>query len=152
MQIFSRAISPADIQAIYSATNNVDNSSTSTCANIHCVGDNVGIGTTTTGPHRLAVEGSIGARAIKVQTSGGWSDFVFDDDYDLKPLKEVENYITQNNHLPDIPSENEVIKDGINLGEMDAKLLQKIEELTLYLIEQDKKIEELQKKVSTLKK
>ena len=104
----------------------------------------VGIGTTSTGPHKLAVEGSVGAREIKVQAPGtGWSDFVFEEDYNLRSLKEVENFISENNHLPDIPSETEVTESGINLGEMDAKLLQKIEELTLYLIEQNKKIEAL---------
>ena len=107
---------------------------------------NVGIGTTSTGPHKLAVEGSVGAREIKVQAPGtGWSDFVFEEDYNLRSLKEVENFISENNHLPDIPSQAEVTESGINLGEMDAKLLQKIEELTLYLIEQNKKIETLTK-------
>jgi len=63
----------------------------------------------------------------------------------------VEDYINKNNHLPEIPSEEEVSENGINLGEMNSKLLQKIEELTLYLIEQNKKIEELQREVTALK-
>jgi len=107
---------------------------------------NVGIGTNYTGTHKLAVEGSIGAREIKVEASG-WSDFVFQKDYDLKPIEEVETYINTNNHLPDIPTAKEVVQNGINLGEMDAKLLQKIEELTLYIIEQNKRIEELENKL-----
>ncbi len=118
---------------------------------------NVGIGTSSTGSHKLAVEGSIGAREIKVEASG-WSDFVFKDDYKLRPLEEIENYIIKNKHLPGIPSEKQVTENGINLGEMNAKLLQKIEELTLYLIEQNKEnhaqqklIEKLQKEVSALK-
>lgn len=110
----------------------------------------VGIGTEETGSHKLAVEGTIGAREIKVEATS-WSDFVFENDYNLRTLKEVENYITENKHLPEIPSEAEVTENGINLGEMNAKLLQKIEEVTLYLIEQNKKIEELQKEVSALK-
>ena len=65
---------------------------------------NVGIGTSTTGTHKLAVNGTIGAREIKVEATG-WSDFVFEDDYQLKKLEEVESYITKNNHLPDVPSE-----------------------------------------------
>ena len=119
---------------------------------------NVGIGTTTTGNHRLAVEGSIGAREIKVEATG-WSDFVFYDDYQLPTLKEVENHIKENGHLKDIPSAKEVEKNGFFLGEMDAKLLQKIEELTLYTIEQEKslktqnsKIESQEKEIEELKK
>ncbi|MEQ9310674.1 MAG: hypothetical protein RLN90_14555 [Balneolaceae bacterium] len=112
-------------------------------------GGNVGIGTASTGSHRLAVEGSIGAREIKVEASG-WSDFVFENDYDLRTLEEVEEHIKEKGHLPEIPSQAEVTENGINLGEMDAKLLQKIEELTLYLIEQNKKIEELTEKVQSL--
>ncbi len=103
---------------------------------------NVGIGTTTTGSHKLAVEGSIGAREIKVEANG-WSDFVFYDDYKLPTLKEVENHIKEKGHLKDIPSAEEVEKEGFFLGEMDSKLLQKIEELTLYTIQQQKEIERL---------
>lgn len=109
----------------------------------------VGIGTTTTGNHRLAVEGSIGAREIKVEASG-WSDFVFEKDYYLPPLKEVENYIKLKGHLKDIPSAKEVERNGFYLGEMDAKLLQKIEELTLYAIAQEKKLQSQEKKIKTL--
>ncbi len=104
---------------------------------------NIGVGTTDTGSHRLAVEGSIGSREVVVQT-GSWSDFVFEKDYYLPSLEEVENHIREHGHLSDIPSEKEVIKNGINLGEMDAKLLQKIEELTLYVIQQDKRIRTLE--------
>ncbi|WP_166920102.1 TMF family protein [Flavobacterium poyangense] len=103
---------------------------------------NVGIGTTTTGSHKLAVEGSIGAREIKVQATG-WSDFVFKKDYKLPTLKEVEKHIAEKGYLENIPSEEEVMKNGINLGEMNSKLLQKIEELTLYVIEQEKKSDKL---------
>ncbi len=110
----------------------------------------VGIGTTTTGIHKLAVEGSIGAREIKVQATG-WSDFVFENNYNLPTLKEVENHISENGHLKDIPSAKEVEKDGFFLGQMDAKLLQKIEELTLYTIQQEKKIEKLEEKLDSFK-
>ncbi len=111
---------------------------------------NVGIGTTETGTHKLAVDGTIGAREIKVE-AGAWSDFVFNKDYDLKDLEEVENYIKVNNHLPDIPSEQEVKENGIQLGEMDAKLLQKIEELTLYMIEINKEVKSLKEENELLK-
>lgn len=112
---------------------------------------NVGIGTIETGTHKLAVDGTIGAREIVVET-GTWSDFVFDKNYELKDLNEVENFIQENNHLPDIPSEKEVLENGVALGEMDAKLLQKIEELTLYMIEQNKKTDALIKKTNKLEK
>ena len=112
---------------------------------------NVMIGTTTYGTHKLAVEGSIGAREVKVESSG-WSDFVFKNNYKLRTLEEVDKFISQNGHLPEIPSEAEVQKNGINLGEMDSKLLQKIEELTLYLIEQNKKIESMEKELKELRK
>ncbi|MFH6985804.1 hypothetical protein [Marinoscillum luteum] len=113
----------------------------------------VAIGTTDfSGNHRLRVEGSIGAREIKVEGGPGWSDFVFKNDYKLRTLEEVEQHISEKGHLPEIPSEAEVAENGINLGEMNAKLLQKIEELTLYLIEQNKEIKELQEKVRSLEK
>ena len=104
----------------------------------------VGIGTETMGTHLLAVEGTIGAREIKVEANG-WSDFVFEDEYELPTLKEVEAHITEKGHLKDIPSAKDVGENGFYLGEMDAKLLQKIEELTLYTLQQEKKIERLQK-------
>ncbi|PXX95009.1 hypothetical protein DF185_22795 [Marinifilum breve] len=116
----------------------------------------VGIGTTETGTHKLAVNGTIGAREIKVETDS-WSDFVFKEDYQLKDLKEVESFIEENKHLPDIPSEKEVLENGIAVGEMNAKLLQKIEELTLYMIEQNKviksqniKIQKLNARINTI--
>ncbi|MCD4723684.1 MAG: hypothetical protein K8R63_02490 [Bacteroidales bacterium] len=80
-----------------------------------------------------------------------WSDFVFSESYKLRPLKEVEGFILENKHLPDVPSEKEIKEDGLNLGEMDAILLQKIEELTLYIIEQEKIIEALSQEVELIK-
>ena len=72
------------------------------------------------------------------------ADFVFEDDYELRPLHEVEQFINQNKHLPEIPSAKEMeSEDGIGLAELNKLLLQKIEELTLYMIEQQKQIEEL---------
>ncbi len=112
---------------------------------------NVGIGTIITGNHKLAVEGSIGAREIKVEANG-WSDFVFYEDYELPTLKEVENHIKEKGHLKDIPSAKEVEKNGFFLGEMDAKLLQKIEELTLYTIAQEKKLKSQEEEIKELKK
>ncbi|MCX2679349.1 hypothetical protein OOZ15_05285 [Galbibacter sp. EGI 63066] len=106
-------------------------------------GGNVGIGTRAPGSWKLAVNGKIRAKEIKVETS--WSDFVFEDNYTLPTLEEVEQHILEKGHLQNIPSAKEVEENGVYLGEMDAKLLQKIEELTLYTIEQQKEIELLKK-------
>lgn len=95
---------------------------------------NVGIGTTSPcSDCKLAVNGKIRAKEIVVDT--GWSDFVFYDNYTLMPLQEVEKFIKENQHLPGIPTAADVEKDGISLGNISAKLLQKIEELTLYMID-----------------
>ena len=111
-------------------------------------GGNVGIGTTNPGSWKLAVNGKIRAKEIKVET--GWSDFVFEDNYKLPTLQDVEKHIKSKGHLKDIPSAKEVEKNGIFLGEMDSKLLQKIEELTLYAIAQEKKINKDKKSLKTM--
>lgn len=111
----------------------------------------VGIGTTNPGIFKLAVEGKVGAHEVQVRTSGsGWADYVFFDNYRLRPLPEVERYVKQNRHLPEVPSAQEVEKNGHNLGQMDAILLKKIEELTLYLIEQQKQLDQLQQQNQVL--
>ncbi|HEU4555607.1 MAG TPA: hypothetical protein VFS25_22365 [Chitinophaga sp.] len=99
---------------------------------------NIGIGTVTPGSYKLAVEGTIGARKVKV-TQSSWADFVFAPGYSLPSLQEVEKYIITHRHLPDIPTAAEVQQDGQDLGEMNKKLLQKVEELTLYIIQLEKK-------------
>jgi hypothetical protein len=100
---------------------------------------NIGIGTNNPGTWKLAVNGNIRAKEVKVET--GWSDFVFENNYNLPTLKEVERHIKEKGHLKDIPSAKEVAENGILLGGMNAKLLQKIEELTLYTIDQEKKLQ-----------
>ncbi len=111
---------------------------------------NVAIGSSTTGTHKLAVDGTIGAREIVIEV-GDWSDFVFEDDYTLPSLKDVETHIKENGHLKDIPSAQEVEENGVSVGEMNAKLLQKVEELTLYIIDQQKSIERQQQEIDALK-
>jgi len=95
------------------------------------------------------IDGKIYAKEIEVKANV-WADYVFKKDYKLRTLDEVEKHIKEKGHLPNIPSAKEVEKEGINLGEMDAKLLEKIEELTLYSIEQNKKIQKLEKQVEQL--
>ncbi|NLR62398.1 hypothetical protein HGH93_30180 [Chitinophaga polysaccharea] len=110
---------------------------------------NVGIGTTDPGSYKLAVEGTLGARRVKV-TQAVWADFVFHDHYQLPTLQTLEQYVKQHKHLPDIPSEKEVRENGVDVGEMNAKLLQKIEELTLYIIELNKKNQALEQRMAAM--
>lgn len=107
-------------------------------------GGTVGIGTANPGSFKLAVEGTIGTRAIKVLSTTPFPDYVFKPDYPLPSIRDVETYINQHQHLPGVPSAAEVEKDGgFELGEMDRKLLEKVEELTLYIIQLNKKIEQM---------
>lgn len=96
------------------------------------------------------VNGTIKCKEIEV-TLDGWEDRVFNGDYNLKSLVEVEKFIEANKHLPDIPSEAEVLENGVNLGEMDALLLRKIEELTLYVIQLKHENESLSDEIEKLK-
>ena len=104
---------------------------------------NMGIGTQDTRGYKLAVSGNMIAESVKVQLRSAWPDYVFANDYTLPSLKETEKHIKEKGHLPGIPSAAEVKNNGIDLGEMNAKLLEKIEELTLHLIQKDKLIESL---------
>jgi hypothetical protein len=102
--------------------------------------------------YKMAVGGGIITEKIRVATNGTafWADYVFESNFKLRSLSEVAQYIKLNKHLPDIPSTAEVSQNGIDLAETQALLLQKVEELTLYVIEQDKQIKKLEKKVRTL--
>lgn len=110
---------------------------------------NIGIGTQSP-QSKLAVNGIITSKKIKV-TQEEWADYVFDSSYNLTPLHQVEQFIRKNKHLPEIPSATEVKKDGLDLGDNQAILLKKIEELTLYLIQQNKKIEAQEQELKELK-
>lgn len=90
---------------------------------------------------KLAVNGVVRAREVKVETTN-WPDYVFTPTYPLMPLHELENYISKNGHLPEIPPAEQILKEGIELGEMNKKLLQKIEELSIYIIRQEKRLDE----------
>lgn len=100
--------------------------------------------------YKLAVSGGILTEKVRVATNGTpfWADFVFEPTFKLKSLKEVESFIKENKHLPDVPSISDVTKNGIDLAETQAILLQKIEELTLYIIQQDKEINKLKKRIA----
>lgn len=117
--------------------------------NLYSLG-NVGIGTTDTQGYKLAVAGNMIAESVKVKLQGTWPDFVFDKSYKLPSLQETENHIKGKGHLPGIPSAAEVEKNGIELGDINKKLLQKIEELTLYLIEKDKKIKSMEERLDRI--
>ncbi len=108
---------------------------------------NIGIGTTSP-DNKLDVKGTIRAEEVKVET--GWADYVFHEDYELKSLSEVSTYIEENYHLPGIPTAEEVAENGIKLGEMNVKLLEKIEELTLYQIELLEKLELMDERIKEL--
>ena len=112
---------------------------------------NLGIGTNTPDSgYKLTVKGKIWTREVKVTSTAGGADFVFENTYKLPTLEEVEQFITENKHLPEIASAKEMEENGIHLAEMNIKLLQKIEELTLYTIQQQKELEVQQEKNTTL--
>lgn len=92
-----------------------------------------------------SLQGKLEAKEVKVTTTPT-ADFVFADDYKLPKLEEVERHIRENKHLPEIASAEQMKREGVNVGDFQIKLLQKIEELTLYIIEQDKRIKELESK------
>lgn len=109
-------------------------------------GGSVGIGTENTAGYKLAVNGSIRAKELRINT--GWADYVFDENYQLKSLTEVEQFIAENKHLPDIPAASFLQKEGVDVSAMQTKMMAKIEELTLYMIEANKKIIQLQNKLN----
>jgi hypothetical protein len=111
---------------------------------------NVGIGTTNP-REKLSVNGTLVARMVKITIKPeDWSDYVFAKNYKLRSLTTVKTYINKYKHLPDVPSAKKVAKEGLNVAAIQAALLRKIEELTLYVIEQDTRNQSLQKRIELL--
>ncbi len=98
--------------------------------------------------YMLNVGGKIMAEEVRVQLRASWPDYVFGKDYKLQSLAEVEDYIAVNSHLPNVPAAAEIAKSGIALGEMQTKMMEKIEELTLYIIDLQKQVDTLKRKVT----
>ena len=119
--------------------------------NFLVMANNVGIGTMSP-DEKLTVKGKIHTQEVRVDMSGPLvPDYVFAEDYKLKSLEEVENYIKENKHLPEIPSAQELEKNGLMLAEMNMGLLKKMEEMTLYMIEIKKENEKMKKDILYLK-
>ena len=112
---------------------------------------NLGIGTKDTKGYKLAVVGKMISEEVVVKLQASWPDYVFEKSYQLLALKDVKAFIEQNKHLPEMPSAEEVQKNGVQLGEMNSLLLKKVEEMTLYLIEQQKQIEILKSEIAVIK-
>jgi hypothetical protein len=150
--IYNRALTDQEILTLYNEGGIFPQSSNSWQANgIHLFYDgigNIGIGTDNPAA-KLTVNGCILSTEVKVKLDvSTYPDFVFKSDYKLRPLKEVEQFINENGHLPEIPKTDEM-NEGVSLGKMNSSLLQKIEELTLYIIEQNRAIDELKQIVKT---
>lgn len=119
--------------------------------NVLEIDGNVGIGTNSTNGYKFAVAGNVIAEEIVVKLKENWPDYVFERDYEKPDINELEYYIFKNHHLPGIPDAKKINNSGINVGEIQTKLLKKVEELTLYIIEQNKKIEKLENEYNLLK-
>ncbi|MFI5161968.1 MAG: hypothetical protein ACHQHN_11860 [Sphingobacteriales bacterium] len=111
---------------------------------------NIGIGTTNPQGYKLAVNGNVIATSITVKLYANWPDYVFKKDYQLPKLSDIKTYINQNHHLPEMPTEQQIANNGLNLGDMNKLLVKKVEELTLYLIEKDEKEKAQQKIIADL--
>ena len=105
---------------------------------------NVGIGTNDTYNYKLAVNGAILTEEVTVKVSENWPDYVFKDNYNLLSLRQLKSYIKLHGHLPEVPKESEILSDGLKVGEMQRLLLKKVEELTLYIIQQETRINALE--------
>lgn len=136
------AVSSAPFSGLMNLTYTVDATSSQTLFQIENTEDKL---------VQIDNQGLLKARRIIVNQET-WSDYVFEKEYNLLPLNEVERYIEEEKHLPGVPSEEEVKEEGVDVGKMDEILLKKIEEMTLYIIEMNKKLEEQAKEIEKLKK
>ncbi|MCF8245256.1 MAG: hypothetical protein K9J37_12750 [Saprospiraceae bacterium] len=143
--------------SIFDVANNTEKVKFASNGNSFLLGGSLGIGTTSvpTG-YKFAVVGKIIAEEIRVELAGDgtgvWPDYVFQKDYTLLPLNELEKSIQQNGHLPGIPSAAIVKADGIAVGDMQRRLLEKVEELTLYMIQMKKENDELRRRIEDMEK
>ena len=142
-------LTPADTQAP-SAVTDLSSTVDWTARDLFAI-QNVGIGTTDTQGYRLAVAGNVIAEGVKVELQGNWPDFVFEESFDLMDLKELRAFIKTHGHLPNIPNALKIQEEGIDLGKMNANLLQKIEELTLYILAQEEEINGLKSENAIIK-
>jgi Bacterial Ig domain len=141
----SNFLGTVDTNRLAIRTNNIER--------VSVMGDGtVGIGTKTTYGYKLAVNGMAIFTKVKVKTAGTWPDYVFEKGYNLPSLEEIEQYVMIHKHLPGIMAAAEADKKGLDVGDNQAALLKKIEELTLYLIKQNKKLEQQQREIDELKK
>ena len=124
---------------------------TSGTSDIYFSAGKVGIGTINTYGYELAVLGKILADEVMIKHPVEWGDYIFKPDYNLMPLNELSLFIKKNQHLPNVPSEKEVMENGYGLAEMNEILLKKVEELTLYILEQQKVLETQQAELNVIK-
>ena len=123
---------------------------TTNSSNIHFANGNVGIGTTDVAGYRLAVNGDAIFTKLKVKQYQGWPDYVFDSTYNLRSIPDLEKFIRQNSHLPEVATAKEVAENGLDFAETQSAMLKKIEELTLYIIDLNKTVEKQQKQINQL--
>ena len=151
VKIYQRALTTSEIES--DASNHENHWEINAQNTISYLDGAVAIGTANASPnYKLSVDGGAILEEVTVQLSDTWPDFVFNEDYNLLPLKEVSEFIAERNHLPDIPSAQEMNqKDGVDLGGMNILLLQKIEELTLYQVGLLERLELAEKEIAELK-
>lgn len=112
----------------------------------------LGVGTDDTYGYKLAVNGAVITEEVTVKVHSAWPDYVFNQDYELLPLDELEDYIKDHGHLPQIPEAEQIHAEGLNVGEMERLLLKKVEELTLYIIQQQSAIEDMKNRLNKSEK
>lgn len=148
LMIFDKVLSQEEIQSLYNSSGT--NITTNFCQTIYCKEGKIGIKTMNP-DMELTVKGRIHAEEVKIDLDVPAPDYVFKENYKLRSIEELENFIKQNSHLPEIPSAKEFKQNGVMQAEMDMNLLKKIEELTLYTIQQEKQLDKQSKEIEDLK-